>query len=220
MPSRTQEYREAYFACPEDLEGYATGQLTEFVKALIAHLKQRIEQEADDRTMVALLGVGALFGVASSFSTRCNNTSATTPRKRTWSRKSRRPCASYFTGRLLFVGTGQSALSGTPNLQRLMARFPVPVMLGDWDVENVTRQIILAKKPSAQPEIERVWRANLGEISRHLRGTKLEHVTDDEAVLTADYPLLPVRRRFWERVAHHRHHRNRVATAQPVAGGA
>ena len=43
------------------------------------------------------------------------------------------------------------------NLQRLMARFPVPVMLGDWDVENVTRQIILAKKPSAQPEIERVW---------------------------------------------------------------
>lgn len=106
----------------------------------------------------------------------------------------------HFTGRLLFVGTGQSALSGTPNLQRLMARFPVPVMLGDWDVENVTRQIILAKKPSAQPEIERVWRANLGEISRHLRGTKLEHVTDDEAVLTADYPLLPVRRRFWERV--------------------
>ncbi len=106
----------------------------------------------------------------------------------------------HFTGLLLFVGTGQSALSGTPNLQRLMAHFPVPVMLGDWDVENVTRQIILAKKPSAQPEIERVWSANLGKICRHLRGTKLEHVTDDEAVLTADYPLLPVRRRFWERV--------------------
>lgn len=106
----------------------------------------------------------------------------------------------HFTGRLLFVGTGQSALSGTPNLQRLMARFPVPVILGDWDAENVTRQIILAKTPSAQPEIERVWRANLGEISRHLRSTKLEHVTEDEAVLTTDYPLLPVRRRFWERV--------------------
>ena len=81
-----------------------------------------------------------------------------------------------------------------------MGRFPVQVMLGDWDVENVTRQIILAKKPSAQPEVEQVWRANLGEISRHLRGTKLEHVTDDEDVLTSDYPLLPVRRRFWERV--------------------
>jgi hypothetical protein len=106
----------------------------------------------------------------------------------------------HFSGQLLFVGTGQSALSGTPNLQRLMARFPVPIMLGDWDVENVTRQIILAKKPTANPAIEAVWRGNLGEISRHLRGTKLEHVTDDEAVMTADYPILPVRRRFWERV--------------------
>ena len=106
----------------------------------------------------------------------------------------------HFNGKLLFVGTGQSALSGMPNLQRLMGRFPVQVMLGDWDVENVTRQIILAKKPSVQPEIEKVWRNNLGEISRHLRGTKLEHVTDDESVMTSDYPLLPVRRRFWERV--------------------
>jgi len=106
----------------------------------------------------------------------------------------------HFNGRLLFVGTGQSALSGMPNLQRLMGRFPVQVMLGDWDVENVTRQIILAKKPTAQPQVESVWRANLGEISRHLRGTKLEHVTDDEDVMTSDYPLLPVRRRFWERV--------------------
>ena len=106
----------------------------------------------------------------------------------------------HFNGKLLFVGTGQSALSGMPNLQRLLGRFPVQVMLGDWDVENVTRQIILAKKPSAQPEVERIWRSNLGEISRHLRGTKLEHVTDDEDVMTSDYPLLPVRRRFWERV--------------------
>lgn len=106
----------------------------------------------------------------------------------------------HFNGKLLFVGTGQSALSSMPNLQRLMGRFPVQVMLGDWDVENVTRQIILAKKPTAQPEVENVWRANLGEISRHLRGTKLEYVTDDEDVMTSDYPLLPVRRRFWERV--------------------
>lgn len=106
----------------------------------------------------------------------------------------------HFTGKLLFIGTGQSALSGMPNLMRLMGRFPVPVMLSDVDVENVTRQIILAKKPTAQIQIEQVWRGNLGEISRHLRGTKLEHVTDDEAVMTADYPILPVRRRFWERV--------------------
>ena len=101
---------------------------------------------------------------------------------------------------MLFVGTGQSALTGTPSLQRIKGRFPVEVMLGDWDVENVTRQIILAKKPSAQPAVEKVLRGNLGEISRHLRGTKLEHITDDEMWLTADYPILPVRRRFWERV--------------------
>lgn len=106
----------------------------------------------------------------------------------------------HFNGLLLFVGTGQSALSGMPNLQRLMGRFPVQVTLGDWDVENVTRKIILAKKLTALPDIDRVWRDNLGEISRHLRGTKLEHVTDDEAVITADYPILPVRRRFWENI--------------------
>lgn len=106
----------------------------------------------------------------------------------------------HFNGQLLFVGTGQSALSGMPNLQRLMGRFPVQVTLGDWDVENVTRKIILAKKSTAVPAIDRMWRDNLGEISRHLRGTKLEHVTDDESVITADYPILPVRRRFWESV--------------------
>lgn len=106
----------------------------------------------------------------------------------------------HFNGKLLFVGTGQSALSGMPNLQRLMGRFPVQVTLGDWDAENVTRQIILAKKPSAQPLVAEVWRNNLGEISRHLRGTKLEHAPEDETFLTSDYPLLPVRRRFWERV--------------------
>ena len=106
----------------------------------------------------------------------------------------------HFGGKLLFIGTGQSALSGTPNLMRLMGRFPVTVMLSDVDVENVTREIILAKKPSARPEVEQSWRDNLGEICRHLRGTKLEHVHGDELLMTADYPILPVRRRFWERV--------------------
>lgn len=106
----------------------------------------------------------------------------------------------HFAGQLLFIGTGQSALSGMPNLMRLMGRFPVNVTLSDVDVENVTREIILAKKPSAQLAVEQAWRSNLGEISRHLRGTKLEHVHDDEVLMSADYPILPVRRRFWERV--------------------
>ncbi len=106
----------------------------------------------------------------------------------------------HFMGTVLFVATGQSALSGSANLMRLMGRFQLQIVLGDWDVENVTRQIILGKKPTAIKDIDQVWQANLGEISRHLSGTKLEHVTDDEQFMTADYPVLPVRRRFWERV--------------------
>ena len=57
------EYREAYFECPEDLNGYAAGEITEFVKDLIARLRERVEQEGDADTVVALLGVGSLFGL-------------------------------------------------------------------------------------------------------------------------------------------------------------
>ena len=59
-----QEYRDAYFECPEDLAGYQTGELTEFVADLVNRLKVRIAAEAGPDTVVALLGVGALFGLA------------------------------------------------------------------------------------------------------------------------------------------------------------
>lgn len=59
-----QEYREAYFEDPEDLAGYQSGEITEFVVALKARLRQRIEQEATPDTVVALIGVGTLFGLA------------------------------------------------------------------------------------------------------------------------------------------------------------
>lgn len=59
-----QEYRDAYFECPEDLAGYQSGELTEFVADLIARLKTRIAAEADADTVVALMGVGSLFGLA------------------------------------------------------------------------------------------------------------------------------------------------------------
>ncbi len=107
---------------------------------------------------------------------------------------------SGFGGRMLFLGTGQMALSGTPLLQKLMGRFPIPVPLSDADVEGVIRKIILAKKQSAVPVVQDALTTNLGEVSRHLRGTKLEHRNDDETVMVADYPILPTRRRFWERV--------------------
>ncbi len=109
-------------------------------------------------------------------------------------------CCKRFGGRLLFVGTGQMALSGTRDLQKLMGRFPVPIALSDADVDRVIRKIILAKKQSAVPLVQGVLTKNLGEVSRHLRGTKLEHRNDDEAVMVADYPILPTRRRLWERL--------------------
>lgn len=59
-----QEYRDAYFESPEDLAGYQTGELTEFVSDLTAKLKARIAEEAGPDTVVALLGVGTLFGLA------------------------------------------------------------------------------------------------------------------------------------------------------------
>ena len=109
-------------------------------------------------------------------------------------------CCMKFGGRLVFVGTGQTALSGTPNLQRLMGRFPVAIELSDTDVDAVIRQVILAKKPGALASVQQAITENLGEISRHLNGTKLEHRAEDLNDLTADYPILAVRRRFWERV--------------------
>jgi hypothetical protein len=59
-----QEYRDAYFEAPEDLAGYHTGELTEFVNDLTSTLLSRIESEGGPDTVVALLGVGALFGLA------------------------------------------------------------------------------------------------------------------------------------------------------------
>ncbi|MEQ5874961.1 BREX system P-loop protein BrxC [Pseudoalteromonas sp. NFXS39] len=102
--------------------------------------------------------------------------------------------------KLLFIGTGQSALTSTENLQRLMGRFTVNVQLQDTDVDSVIRKVILQKNESARSSIQTVIDNELGEISRHLRGSIIEHNKDDEKWMVADYPLLPVRRRFWEKV--------------------
>jgi hypothetical protein len=59
-----QEYRDAYFESPEDLAGYQTGELTEFVADLNARLIARIAVESGADTVVALIGLGALFGLA------------------------------------------------------------------------------------------------------------------------------------------------------------
>ena len=108
-------------------------------------------------------------------------------------------CSKRFGDRLLFVGTGQTALSGTtPALQRLQGRFTVNVELSDHDVETVIRRVVLAKRLDRVGEVQSSLNACAGEIDRHLTGTGIAPRGEDKRILVDDYPLLPVRRRFWE----------------------
>jgi hypothetical protein len=109
-------------------------------------------------------------------------------------------CSSRFGSKLLFVGTGQAALQATGVLQKLQGRFTVPVTLRDTDVEEVVRQVVLRKRPDNQTELKAVLDNARGEIDRHLAGTRIGPKAEDAADLVPDYPLLPVRRRFWENV--------------------
>lgn len=107
-------------------------------------------------------------------------------------------CSKRFGSRILFVGTGQTAITGTPQLQKLQARFKLPIELSDADVDTVVRKIVLAKKPDKVALLSQRLADCSGEISRHLPGTRLAPRPEDDEVLVADYPLLPARRRFWE----------------------
>ena len=109
-------------------------------------------------------------------------------------------CCKRFGGRLLFVATGQSALVGTENLHKLKHRYTVNVEFSDTDVENVTRKVVLDKKPALKPEITKVLQSCSGEIDRHLSGTKIGPRHEDASIMVADYPILPVRHRFWEKI--------------------
>ena len=108
-------------------------------------------------------------------------------------------CSSRFGSQVLVVATGQSALTANPTLQKLIDRFSVTVALSDTDVETVVRKVVLRKKPDAVAEIQTVLDKYSGEIDMQLGGTKLEAKGADKAIIVADYPLLPTRRRFWER---------------------
>ena len=103
-----------------------------------------------------------------------------------------------FQSQVLFVATGQSALTATPTLQKLTDRFAVQVALSDKDVETVVREVVLRKKPEEVPALKGALDVVSGEIDRHLGGTQLAPKAADKAELVPDYPLLPTRRRFWE----------------------
>jgi hypothetical protein len=109
-------------------------------------------------------------------------------------------CSKQLNSRMLIVATGQSALSGTPQLQKLRDRFRVAIQLSDTDVEAVIRKVITAKKPDKTTVIKKIISDYEGEVTRHLNGTKIEYRSEDETAYVPDYPLLPVRRRFWEKV--------------------
>ncbi|TDA69840.1 MAG: BREX system P-loop protein BrxC [Clostridia bacterium] len=100
--------------------------------------------------------------------------------------------------RVMLVASGQSALSGMPLLQKLRDRFRINIQLSDTDVETVTRQVLLRKKPSAVESVRHALDRNAGEISKHLQGTRLAERSEDQKIIVEDYPLLPTRRRFWE----------------------
>jgi hypothetical protein len=115
-------------------------------------------------------------------------------------------CATDLGSRLMIVGTGQSALNTTPSLQRLQARFAVKVQLSDTDVESVIRKTVLRKRPEREANIAKAMSENEGELARHLQNTRFAANHEDEKFFVADYPLLPTRRRFWEKVLRNTDH--------------
>lgn len=108
--------------------------------------------------------------------------------------------------RLLLIGTGQSALNTMPILQKFQARFAVKVQLSDTDVESVIRKTVLRKKPEQEPAITACMEANQGELARHLQNSRFAATHEDEKFFVADYPLLPTRRRLWEKVLRNTDH--------------
>lgn len=99
---------------------------------------------------------------------------------------------------VMLVAAGQSALTGVKLLNKLLDRFTIRIQLSDADVETVTRKVLLRKQPSALTPIAELFATHAGEISRQLQGTKIGERLEDKATIVEDYPLLPVRRRFWE----------------------
>jgi len=109
-------------------------------------------------------------------------------------------CCARLGGRLMFVATGQAALPSFPQLSKLQDRFKISVTLSDTDVDRVVRKVVLQKKPDKIQSLKLMLDKSKGEIDRHLAGTKIGSSATDAEDLIADYPLLPVRRRFWERI--------------------
>ena len=108
--------------------------------------------------------------------------------------------AADFDGRLLLVGTGQQALNELENLQKLLGRFQVRISLGEADMDSVIRKTVLRKSGQGSDQVRAMLDERAGEVSRQLRGSRVAHRAEDDADAVLDWPLLPSRRRVWERV--------------------
>jgi hypothetical protein len=108
--------------------------------------------------------------------------------------------ATDFDGRLLLVCTGQQALIDVDNLQKQLGRFPVRISLGEADMDAVIRKTVLRKSPTGGDAVRAMLNAHAGEISRQIHGSRLAHRQEETEEAVSDWPLLPSRRRVWERV--------------------
>ena len=107
--------------------------------------------------------------------------------------------AQQFGSRVFVVASGQSALAAqTPHIGYLDGRFPIKIKLEEHDVATVIRKVLLKKRPEALPALGALVDRHSGEISRQLSDTKIHPTAAERDDLVADYPLLPVRRRFWD----------------------
>ena len=108
-------------------------------------------------------------------------------------------CCSRLGANFLFVATGQNAL-----VRRPLATAPGPVP-GD---DRTARHRRGASHPRGRAEeeahgmtdLKKLLEDHSGEIERQLASTKIAFTSRDRQLLVQDYPILPVRRRFWERV--------------------
>jgi hypothetical protein len=108
--------------------------------------------------------------------------------------------AADFDGRLLLVGTGQQALNELDNLQKLLGRFQVRISLGEADMDSVIRKTVLRKSPQGASAVRKMLDACAGEVSRQLQGSRVAHRAEDNGDAVLDWPLLPSRKRVWERI--------------------
>jgi hypothetical protein len=105
-----------------------------------------------------------------------------------------------FNGRIVVIGTGQSAMTMELFGGKLNDRFTVKSILQETDVQRVVRRVVLEKAENAKIPIKTKLDDCSGEINRHLNGSRIAPKPADAAAFVPDYPLLPARQRLWSAV--------------------